>query len=182
VPRGRPTPVSATGRERLCHGPSHERPTWVPSWNFNIVNGRRWYECRDCHAHRRRTVAPYSHVSFHRIEFAVTELIHRLGKSEAARRIGISKQQISHYANHSPRWVRRETALKILAALAQVRAEDLVRHKDSIHNGAYLRGRSEKKPTAKKHLYRRDGDEQNWKRTKLRRVKEGVKTPRTDWS
>jgi ribosomal protein L31E len=175
MPRGKPNPRRINAK--LCFGPSHENPTWKNITDFNLVKGRRWYECKLCHAHRRKTRTNYSHVPFERVGFAITELVNRLGKAEASRRIGISKQQISHYCNHDPRWIRKQTAVKILRALSALRATEEVRHKDSIHAGAYLRGIPEKKVTARVHLYKRDGDEQNWKRTANRRISVGVKNP-----
>lgn len=64
--------------------------------------------------------------------------------------------------------MRRSTARRAILALAEVRANGTVRHKDSIHHGAALRGRTEKVPITRQDFYRSQGDNDNELRRKSR--------------
>lgn len=96
-------------------------------------------------------------VPYIRVRFAVTELVNRLGVAEASRQIGVTQQVMWGWRNRNARHIHRRTAVKIFLALREVRAQNLVRHRDSIRHGAKARGRSEKVPRTKGDFYKRQG-------------------------
>jgi hypothetical protein len=108
-------------------------------------------------------------VPFEKIKFALTELVNRLGFNEACRRANISTTSMWKYRYREPNHVHRDTAEKILKALADVRKNGSVRHVDSITHGAIQRGRTEKIPSKNRDFYNKSSDLENEQRQALRR-------------
>jgi hypothetical protein len=146
--------------EKFCRGPSSNGGHWVSVEKF--YEGRRtgtlrpW--CQDCD---RKQGGHNPNYPVLRFMFAFDELVNRLGKMEAARRIGITQNNLRLVLTGKTSHIRHKTAVKILLALHNVRITDEVRHRDSIRHGAKQRGRPEKKVTAKVDLYRPHGDNDN---------------------
>lgn len=155
---------------KLCTGPLHEEGEWVPSpdgFYQRVRKGQKMDrpECKACEAHRRGTS---KYVPFHRVKFALTELQHRLGIAETARRIHVAEQTIWKYNNGKTKFVQRRTAVKIFTALADVRAKGEVRHRDSIHYGSAFRGLKEKEIHSPMDFYKPHGDSQRAQAKKKR--------------
>jgi hypothetical protein len=91
-----------------------------------------------------------------RVDFIFMELQRRLGKAEAARRMGVNKSFWTTYDER--KYFVKDTVRRAMAVLAEARANNEVRHKDSIHEGAYLRGFTEKVPETRKDYYHPTGD------------------------
>ena len=80
---------------------------------------------------------------------------------EAARRSGLDYKTITELAYDPHRLrVRKSSVKKGIEALRVVREQNIVRHKDSIRIGAYLRGQTEKVPTDRRDLYKSHGDDE----------------------
>jgi len=146
---------------KLCSGPSHDRPTWVPYSEFwrnakpnHSADGIK-SQCKLCESHR---VGHPRMVEFQKIEFAVLELVNRLGINETSRRTNISLSSLWKYRHQRAKQVHRKTAEKLLSTLAEVRKNGSVRHVDSIKHGAILRGREEKIPSRHRDFYSKQAD------------------------
>lgn len=152
---------------KKCHGPLHDSWVWLPFSAFWIrESGLPRGSCIACENVRR---GHEQMVEVARIEFAVQELVRRLGKRETERRVGVSKSYITFLLEGKFKRVKRTTARRIISALNEVRQNDEVRHKDSIRYGAHLRGRAEKIPKHKSEFYRPTGDNDNAFRRQQRR-------------
>jgi hypothetical protein len=143
---------------KLCKGVLHREGKWVPVHNFYMdrIWLRSW--CKDCEReHTRPGGEPY--VLRADYMFAITELINRLGKYEAARRCDIKWGSFWRIVNGKHKYMQRSVARRIIRALAEVRTEDEIRHRDSIRHGAAKRGRKEKMVTNRHtDIYKRHGD------------------------
>jgi hypothetical protein len=107
-------------------------------------------------------------VPISRVQFALVELERRLGRNETCRRIGVADSFLLRLKDQ--RNIQRVTAEKILIALREVRQEGIVRHRDSIRHGAYLRGRTEKVPTGYSDFYSFASDADNERKRQSRTV------------
>jgi hypothetical protein len=88
----------------------------------------------------------------------IEEIVNRVGVFEGCRRMGMSASWYRWMKRNKPRHLRRSTARKVIHTLRELRRNEVVRHKDSIRNGSYLRGFQEKKPVRERDLYRRRSD------------------------
>lgn len=160
-PRARAQYKSIRGIEhKLCTGPLHRDGAWVPLETGFYRRQSRGKdlprpECIACEGSRQNSEP---RVPYERYKFAVEELVNRLGKAEAARRIGIRLSTLWEWRTKKQRFIKRRHARALVLALRDVRQRDEVRHRDSIRHGAGQRGRTEKKVTSKKHLYNSRGD------------------------
>ena len=109
-------------------------------------------------------------VPFKKVEFAITELVNRLGINETARRIPLGHSSLWKYRNKKPTHIHRATAERILTALHTTRINGDARHKDSIQHGAIVRGHKEKIPKHRRDFYSKQGDIENEKRRNFRRT------------
>jgi hypothetical protein len=150
---------------KLCNGPLHRQGRYVPITDFyrRRRNGvlRPRPQCKDCEAHWQGSprLVPYS-----RVKFAVTELVSRVGKAEAARLIGITNQQMWLMVTGQKKSLQHKTVAKILLALKYARDNNLVRHRDSIIHGATQRGREERAIQTAKDYYQPETEEQRKER------------------
>lgn len=155
---GRTNARRVNGRvEKLCRGPSHSEPVYLPISKFRSDGkGRTYYRCRACetYASGGEPLVPMSDA----YRAFLTSIINRIGKMETSRRLGISQQALWQLGRGKRKKMRRSTARSIVTLYAELKASGEVRHKDSIHHGAAMRGHKEKVPTKRKHLYRKDGD------------------------
>lgn len=156
---------------KLCNGPSHKKPTWVPFSDFyrnyspnHSADGIAGV-CKACEGvrggHPRQ-------VPYKKVEFAIIELVNRLGVNETCRRVPISTTTLWKYRNKKSKQVHRGTAEKILQALSEVRSNGEIRHAHSIHHGASARGKEEKIPSRARDFYRKQTDIETEKRRALR--------------
>lgn len=130
-------------------GKSH-KPRYVPISNFYPAKTKIGVrsECMDCTALARGTTPDVKFTAQYRMW--VNEIIYRVGHEEAARQIGISSTHLREIKNRPGKRIRKSTAQKIVKALAELRRNNVARHRDSIKHGAYLRGKKEKIPTRRK--------------------------------
>lgn len=142
---------------KLCKGPLHDEPTWVPVSKFSKIkkSGKPRSMCTACDNARK---GAGTRISVTPIRTALDEIIRRVGRSEAARLCGVDPDTIYMISYKKTRRINRETAKKILAALAELRQGDVVRHRDSIKHGSHLRGRTEKQPVVRRDFYKPTGD------------------------
>src|SRR5580765_7324061 len=145
---------------KLCRGPTHKEPTYVPVTKFlRRADGKPRPHCTACESHYHGSEQLVDFTSFYRGK--LESIVNRLGKMEASRRLGISQAALWNLLNPKRGGVKikARTARSIIRVLQELNTSQEVRHKDSIHYGAYLRGKPEKPVTMKKHLYKVNGDE-----------------------
>lgn len=157
-------------RHKLCRGVCHPEGAFVAEGDYYVnKSGRQagtlYHLCKECV--RARQGSEPNVVITQAWQNFVTELVNRLGAAETARRVGRSDTWVRSFRKRKT-YMRRETARRILAALRDVRASGEVRHRDSIHIGAHLRGWTEKTPTARSHFYKTNGDKETEARRKFR--------------
>lgn len=106
-------------------------------------DGRLRPQCKQCESINRGTepMIPYSE-----IRFAVEELIFRVGKVEASRRIGVKATTMYEWTRGKRKFVHRRSARAIVTALAEARSKNEARHRKSIKHGATMRGKQERIP------------------------------------
>jgi hypothetical protein len=153
---------------RECLSPHHIGERWLPFHKFYLRQsggrkGRPYPNCKACHNFVRSGRQPntgYVHVS--QVRWIIRELENRLGRIEAIRRTGIGVQTWYNWVVYGKYTkMRRSTAAKLVITLNEVRANNEVRHRDSIKRGATRRGVPEKIPTKRNHFYRPNGDNDN---------------------
>jgi len=111
-------------------------------------------ECKTCTSFgRSERMLPVAHYAA-----LIMEIENRVGIAEASRRIGISTNALWNIRKRRVSHITRPTARKVVAALAELRKSGLVRHRDSIHAGASMRGIPEKIPKGRGDFYRPHGD------------------------
>jgi hypothetical protein len=128
-----------------------DKNTWRPQCItcYNILHTVKRYGTSDNHGY----------VPFARVSPFLVELVNRLGKAEAARRMGRSPAKVWRYINHPPKMVQRATATTILEATRAARNNGYeVRHVKSIKHGAGARGHTERVPKEGRDYYRPHGD------------------------
>lgn len=160
-------------QHKLCRGPLHEAGgALLPLQSFWTIKrgpraGKPFSRCVECErVVRGRDPKTSGVIEISRVWWIFVELQRRLGKAEACRRIGVSYNFWMRVEREIYLRMRRETARRAIAALYEARANNEVRHKDSIRYGAYLRGRKEKIPTHRSHFYKTHGDSDNERRRK----------------
>jgi hypothetical protein len=99
-----------------------------------------------------------SYVDIDRVRFIFIEIAHRVGKAEAARRIGIGRHSIYMILKDtSKKFVERKTAQSAVAVLKELREKDIVYSKNSIRRGAVARGEQPTRPIRRKEFYKDPG-------------------------
>jgi hypothetical protein len=166
MPRGIPNPTRIHNgvREKLCTGPSHDVPMFLSVQNFYKHHKQYKPWCKDCdrlYRSMKMGVELNPWIPYRMIEFAILELVRRLGKYETARRIGVTGEQVWNYLHGRTRYVKKRTATKIIVELHKAREINEVRHKDSIHHGSSQRGRVVRVPKKYKDYYISHGDKDN---------------------
>ena len=151
---------------RECKHPEHKGERWTPLTEFHYTNGRPRSRCSACET-RDKGAEPYWPVD-DLIKAAVIECVHRLGKYEASRRIGVAPATLLQIYRGKVRRIQRRTARKILLTWRLVRNSGEVRHKKSINFGAAARGHPERPITSRKDYYIPTGDSENMKRQQKR--------------
>ncbi len=143
---------------RECKFKEHRGDRWLPLEQFSksskTQTPRPW--CKKCETLSKglEPLWPIDHL----IMTAMRGVSNRIGKIEAARRMGISEPAFFKILNGKQNKVRRSTARKILRTWHEIQQSGEVRHRDSIHHGATKRGRIEKPVTKRDDLYARSGD------------------------
>ena len=137
---------------KLCRGPCHTQPTWIPTTQFRrrLTSGERLRGCcnRCEHYYRYPTVPPEQSgwVLMSNYHWLVRELENRLGRIEAARRAGISKTTWYRWVRGKNVRIQRAKAIRLLTTLHEIKQAGVSRDRASIKRGAYRRGEEERKP------------------------------------
>lgn len=154
---------------KLCRGPSHTEPTWLPVGQFAVrsdrpgkMRGRLRGSCKSCeHNYRYGKAIPISGWKpIGKYLFAIFELERRLGRTEAARRTGVGKTTWYRWTTQKATRIQAGKALMLLKTLAEVREAGEVRSKNDINYGRAARGMTETPPAGPRDYYVSDGDEQ----------------------
>jgi len=89
-----------------------------------------------------------SYVPIARVRFVFIEIVNRIGTSEAARRMGISRQTIRKITNldSGKKFVERGTARKAMLLLRELRQNNVAYARSSIKRGALARGEKPRSP------------------------------------
>lgn len=142
---------------KLCKGVLHRQGQFVPVTNFyrgrNSRVERFRSSCIDCEFARkgseRSVVVTQVWINW------IDEIVNRVGVLEGCRRMGVSDSWYRWVRRTKPQKMHRKTARKIVKALRELRADNIVRHRDSIIHGAEQRGHQERVPTHPRHFYSR---------------------------
>jgi hypothetical protein len=136
---------------RLCFGPSHREPTWLPlteKYFYPRVrpNGHQYFRtrCRLCELWKWGGDTAHGLVPAASVSHYFTEGINKVGKVEFARRIGIAHDNLNRIVDGRRKNVRKETVRRCLLEVISIRRKGEVRHRDSISRGVNLRGEPEK--------------------------------------
>lgn len=159
---------------KCCYGPGHDEPTWLPATEkyFYIgksgrYKGKLMSRCRLC-ANWKKLKSPgvQGLVPISKVRPFFIEGVHRVGKMEFARRVGMSHNGLRNILNsNGQRHVQKAVARRAMLEVISMRRKNEVRHRDSIQHGSLARGRQEKEVKIKQDLYVPHGDEDSeWKR------------------
>lgn len=171
-------------KKKNCNGLLHTPGKMLPLDQFwHYKSGRHknqpYYICDACRklkqnarAHARANHNPdLDLVPLKRYRWIFEEIVRKVGRTEAIRRLkggpNLILSILDGRGGHKS--MRRGTVRKGIKVLAEIRANNELRHRDSIHHGSYLRGRIEKVPTDRKDLYMPHGDDDTEYRRKRRR-------------
>ena len=148
-------------RERLCSGPSHHEPTWLPDTDKFFYTrksgkyaGYRVSRCRLCSANRAGLDLDESgYVPAFKIKPFLIEGRNRVGTMEFCRRAKIGQKTMYDILHNNQRRVTRAVAKRIMLEVVSIRRKNEVRHRDSIFAGSTVRGWKEKPVTSPDDLY-----------------------------
>lgn len=122
IPRG---PRSVVNGMKLCAGPLHEKPIWLPVdkfWkNENMSPGNTSYyssRCKSCKAYsiRKTWNGNRGLVPTKLLWAALHELIMAYGPVKAAKNIGISQSSLYALYKQDRKFAKADTVAKIIAA------------------------------------------------------------------
>lgn len=145
---------------KLCKGVLHREGHFVPVTNYYKGREARREKlrnfCIDCDYARkgseRGVVVTQLWMNW------LDEIVNRVGVAEGCRRLGMSDAWYRWMQRTKPRKMHRKTARKIVRTLRELRADNVVRHRDSIRHGSEQRGHRERVPTHPRHFYRGQWD------------------------
>lgn len=146
---------------KKCNGPLHQGK-FIPTTEFYAHKTPRHdrglfrSRCKSCEMRARGYGGKM--VPRHDVDFIFVELTRRLGKAETARRCGISTSCLRGVLLGKFTHVRYRIVERGIKTLKEVRDNDEIRHRDSIINGAAMRGLPEKQVRTAKDYYNRHGD------------------------
>lgn len=141
---------------KLCRGPLHPNGRFIPVSDYFVRPERkgRWRSrCIDCEfarkGYERNIFVTQMWVNW------LDEIVSRVGVREGCRRMGLSPAWYRWFKRTKPKTMRKRTARKIVNTLRELRSQDIVRHRDSIHHGSAQRGHREKVPNHPRDYYHR---------------------------
>lgn len=163
---------------KLCNGPHHSpEGAFLPLRSFWIHKsgprtGKPFSRCIEClKTEKGRDPLTSGYIRIAEVWWVFLELRNRLGKAEALRRVGISTNFWMRAERGIYIHVRKATVKKALETLIEARANNEVRHRDSIKYGALARGRQDKPVEDIWHdIYVRHGDGDSENRRKSRKT------------
>ena len=151
---------------RLCSGPAHDEPVWLPEtekYFYRGKSGRRMgmftSRCRLC-ANWNKLKSPglSGTVAVSVVKPYFIEGVRRVGIMEFCRRTGLHQTTVRDVVLERQMRVQKRTVRKCMLEVISMRRKGEVRHRDSIRAGAKLRGRNEKEVKTRKDLYQVEGD------------------------
>jgi hypothetical protein len=145
---------------KRCTGPSHPGgPVQLPLDRFYVRKGNDYRKgkpvslCKACNYAIKGNVPETSGlVPIQRIMFVIEELIRRVGKEETKRLMGYGGSDTLTRLL-AQKQMQKKFAINAIRALQELRANDIVWHRDSIRHGASQRGRTPKRPTHLRDYY-----------------------------
>lgn len=167
-----PTKVIKGQEHKLCTGPGHDEPTWLPATDKYFYQhksgeraGKLTPRCRLCTNWKKlKSPGESGLVPILKAQPFFIEAVNRVGLLELARRAEVSPNTIINVlrakSNDGARQltVQKRTLRKIMLQLISMRRKGEVRHRDSIHHGAAKRGKLEKVPAKRTDYYKPHGD------------------------
>lgn len=165
------------GRERLCTGPGHDEPTWLPATEKYFYQhksgaqvGQFQSRCRLCfNWNRLKSPGISGWVPYKDAYPFVYEAVARVGIMEAARRTGLSRSTLHKFLHGQHIHMQKRTLRVIMLEVISMRRKGEVRHRNSIRTGAYLRGQVEKTPTRQHHFNGWHNDSEGERKKRARR-------------
>lgn len=152
------TNVSEDGKQRLCTGPAHDIPTWLPNtekyfYLRNKATGMLSSRCRLC-MNWSRLKTPGSttgYVDVVKVRPFFIEAVNRVGMVEVARRAGVTTETVRRVYTGSGDRIQKAKVRAVLLELISMRRKGEVRHRDSISYGATVRKPYTQKAHRRKH-------------------------------
>lgn len=151
---------------RLCKGPGHDEPTWLPETEKYFYRSKSGRE-KGKFYHRCRLCSNWEHLKSPGLSGMVPnklvrpyfiEGVNRVGMMEFARRTGLSANTINWTINGRKKHVQKMTVRVVMMEIISMRRKNEVRHRDSIKHGSEIRGRTEKAVKSDRDLYQPLGD------------------------
>lgn len=153
---------------KFCNGPLHLEGIWLPATTEHFYKRKGGLStqflsrCIQCRAHKSRKTKRqiYGYAPVAKVRFIFVELEHRVGRTEAARRINFKNGYLKEIIDiHSGRkFVEKETVRRAMEELLLCRLNDEVRHKKHIQYGSAKRGLPESSPKNGRDYYKAHGD------------------------
>jgi hypothetical protein len=190
--QGVPDPGAATSRPRntrliegvehkICSGPSHDVPTWLPATDKYFYvhksgprEGKLTSRCRLCtNWYKLSSPGESGYVPIISVRKFVHELVGRIGKAETARRAQISPQTLWRImkCDDAEQMIVKRTVRKLMLQLISSRRKNEVYHRKDIRGG--INNRKRQKPyrtiTSQRDLYFPHGDNDSEARRDFRR-------------
>lgn len=154
-------------QHKRCFGPAHPKGgELLPVSRFHRNVGKKSGYASRCAAcvHGRQKV------KFDQYQAWVQSIYRRLGYMETTRRLEIAERTLTQWLGKdrkrpAPQMIFRHHAVRIASLMLELRETNEVRHRDSIHRGAKVRGEIEKPVTGPRDLLVPHGDyDTEWKR------------------
>ena len=160
-------------RHKLCNGMLHdEEGAWLPMHSFWVHKsgtrkGKPMSQCVACQkAYRGFDPEVSGLIEVERVAFVFEEIKRRIGKAEAVRRLGVSRNLWIRIENRTYTKMYRRTVRDAMLLLRELRDNDVVYSKRSIHRGSLARGEEPQPPDNNRDFYISQGDADNERRRK----------------
>jgi hypothetical protein len=163
-------------RHKLCNGPLHApEGAYLPMRSFWMLKtgaraGKPLSQCIACQKAARGFDPEVSGlVEVDRVMFIFEEIKRRIGKAEACRRLGVTSNMWYRMERRIYTNMYRKTVKNAMLLLRELRANDVVYSRRSIHRGSLARGEEPQPPANVRDYYVPQTDIENEKRRQLNR-------------
>jgi len=137
---------------KLCTGPAHDQPTWLPATEKYFYMGKSGTRagkltprCRLCvNWNKLKSPGEQGWVPVSKVKDYFSEGVARVGMMEFARRTGLSETTLRDVILERSQRVQKRTVRKVMLEVISIRRKGEIRHRDDIRYGAELRGRPPK--------------------------------------
>jgi len=171
--RGRvitPTKMIAGELHKLCTGPAHDEPTWLPATEKYFYKGKTGSRagkltprCRLCVNWRKlKSPGESGTVPVEAVKEYFAEGVSRVGMMEFCRRTGLTQTTMRDVILGRSQRVQKRTVRKVMLEVISIRRKGEIRHRDDIRSGNDLRG----KPPKRVKLVRDLSEEEQARRVK----------------